>query len=74
MYIFVLRQVRLESLCQFAPGEQDAAPAALALEADIRAEARHRPFVRAAGMLFSQAEVIVESQVGEHKNRVIRKW
>ena len=33
---------------------------------NIRAEAHHGPFVGAAGMWFSQAQMIVQLQVGEH--------
>ncbi len=62
----MFRQVGFESLCQFAPREHDPPTAAFALQSDIRAEACDRPFVGAAGVLFAEAEVIVEAEVGEH--------
>jgi len=60
----VLCEVNFQSLRKFTPRQQNAPPAAFALEPDIRAEACDRPFVGAARMLFSQAEMIVEAQVG----------
>jgi hypothetical protein len=54
-------QVGFKSLGKLTPREQDAPPAAFALEADIRAEPRDGPFVRAARMLFAQAKMIVEA-------------
>jgi hypothetical protein len=39
---------------------------ALAFQADVRAEAHDRPLIRAAGMGFPQAQVIVQLQVGKH--------
>lgn len=62
----MFRQVGFESLCQFAPREQDAPTTAFAFQADVRAEACDCPFVGAAGVLFAQAQVIVEAEVGEH--------
>ena len=60
----MLCKVRFESLGEFTPCQQDAPPAALAFESDIRAKTCDSPFVRTAWMLFSQAQVIVETQVG----------
>jgi hypothetical protein len=60
----VLCKVGLESLGKLAPRQQDAPPAALAFETDIRSETSDGPFVRAARVLFSEAEMIVETQVG----------
>ena len=62
----MFRQVDFKSLCQFASREHDTPTAAFAFQSNIRAEARHCPFVRAAGVLFAEAEVIVEAEVGEH--------
>jgi len=59
----VLGQVRFESLGKFTPRQQDPALAASAFQPDIRAEPRDGPFIGAARMLFSQAEMIVETQV-----------
>ncbi len=41
-------------------------PAGATLQADIRAQAGHRPLVTAAWMRFAQTDDIVELQVGEH--------
>ena len=55
----LLRQVRLQPLGQFAARQQHAMLAGIAFQADIRTEAHHRPLIRAAGMWFSQAYLIV---------------
>jgi len=60
-------EVGLEPPHQLAAGEHHAPTAALALQADIRAEADDGPLVGAAGMGLSQAQVIVELQVGKHE-------
>ena len=57
-------KVGFESLGKFTPREQDAPTAAFAFEPDIRAKSRDGPFIGAARMLFSEAKVIVEMQVG----------
>ena len=41
-------------------------PAGATLQADIRAQASHRPLVTAAWVRFAQADNIVQLQVGEH--------
>jgi hypothetical protein len=60
----MLGKVGFQSLGKFAPCQQDAPPAAFAFEADIRAKTDNTPFVGTAWMLFSEAEMIVEPQVG----------
>ena len=62
----MLCQVDFESLGKLTPRQQDTPPAAFAFESDIRAKACNGPFVGAARMLFSEAEMIVETQVGKH--------
>jgi hypothetical protein len=69
LFFFVRSEIRLEAFGQFAAGEQDAPPATLAFQTDVRAEARDGPFVGAAWMLLAQAQVIVEAQVREHRER-----
>jgi len=59
----VLCKVGFESLGKLAPRQHDAPPAASAFESDIRAETCDSPLIRAAWMLFSQAKMIVETQV-----------
>lgn len=59
----MLCKVGFQTLCQLAPCKQDAPPAAFAFEPDIRAQTRDSPLVGAARVLFSQAEMIVETQV-----------
>ena len=59
----MLGQVGFESFGKFTPREHDAPSTAFAFQADIRAEARNDPLVRATGMLFSETEMVVEAQV-----------
>jgi len=59
-------KVGLETFGKFTPGKHNTSCAAFTLESDIRAETDHGPFVGAAGMLFAEAQVVVELQVGEH--------
>jgi hypothetical protein len=63
---FVLGEICLESLGQFAPGQHDASPTTLAFQPDIRAEPDNRPLIRTTWMLFSKAQVIVQLQVSKH--------
>jgi hypothetical protein len=60
---FVIGEVGFETLGEFAAGEHDAPSAAFAYETDVRAEAGDGPFVGTARMLFSEAKMIVETQV-----------
>jgi hypothetical protein len=70
MLLFFMRgEIGFESLGQFAPGKHDAPSTAFAFQPDIRAEPRDDPFIGAAGMLFTQSQVIVELQVREHNQR-----
>lgn len=62
----MLGQVGFESLGKLTPRQQDAPSAAFAFEPDVRAKAGDGPLVGAARVLFSQAEMIVETQVGKH--------
>lgn len=62
----MFRKVGLEAFCKFTACEHHATPAAFALQPDIRAETDNSPFVRATGMLFTQAQMIVELKVWEH--------
>jgi hypothetical protein len=58
--VFVLSEIRFESLCQFASGKHDASPTAFTFKTNIRAEARDDPFIRAARVLFSKSEMVVQ--------------
>ena len=60
----MLGKVDLESPGKLAPCQQDAPPTAFAFQTDIRAKTCDGPFIGAARMLFSEAEMIVETQVG----------
>jgi hypothetical protein len=64
---YVFGEIGFEPFGKFAPGKHNMPPAAFAFESDIRAETCDGPFVGAARMLFAEAQVIVELQVGEHK-------
>ena len=60
----MLGKVGFKSLGKFAPRQQDAPPTAFAFQTDIRAKSCDGPFVGTARMLFSETEMIVETQVG----------
>lgn len=49
------------------------ATATFAFESNIRAETGDSPFIGAARMLFAEAQVIVELQVGEHISPRLQK-
>ena len=51
---------------KFAPRKHNTPPTAFTFESNIRAKTCDGPFVGAAGMLFAEAQVIVEMEVGEH--------
>jgi len=57
-------KVDFESLGKLTPCKQDASSTAFAFEPDIRAKPCDSPLVGATRMLFSQAKVIVETQIG----------
>ena len=59
----MLCKVGFKSLGKFTPRQQDAPPATLTFETDIRAKANNGPLVGTARVLFSEAEMIVEAQV-----------
>jgi hypothetical protein len=65
-FFFVFGEIGFEPFGKLTAGQQDAASAACAFQPDICAQARDHPLIRAAGVLFAQAQVIVEAQVGEH--------
>ena len=60
----MLCQVSFKSLGKLTPCEQDAPSTAFAFEPDIRAKPRDGPLIGAARMLFSEAEMIVDAQIG----------
>jgi hypothetical protein len=62
----VFSQVSFDSFGKLTSRQQDAPPAAFAFESNVRAKADDGPLVGAAWMLFSQAKMIVETQVGKH--------
>jgi hypothetical protein len=66
LFFFVFGEIGFETFSKFTAGEQDASATAFAFQPNIRAETRDGPFIGAARMLFAQAQVIVEVQVGEH--------
>jgi hypothetical protein len=63
----VFSQIGFESFGKFTPRKHNTPCTAFTFETNIRAKSNHGPFVGAAGMLFAEAQVIVELQVGEHK-------
>ena len=66
LFFCVFGEVGFKPFGKFTAGKHDAASAAFTFETDIRAEAYDGPFVGTARMLFAEAQVIVELEVGEH--------
>jgi hypothetical protein len=66
LFFFVFGEIGFETFGKFTAGEHNAPAAASALQANIRAQACDGPFIGTARMLFTQAQVIVEVQGGEH--------
>jgi hypothetical protein len=64
--------------CQDTPWEQNLAPTAQALKADIGAQADNFPFIATARMRLAQGLPVVEVQVGQHRGhfniRMQLKW
>jgi hypothetical protein len=57
---------RFNPFGQIAALHQDSMPASLALDADIRPQPHHFPFLAAAGMGFAQLEDIAQSKILKH--------
>lgn len=64
--IFVFCEIGFESFGKFAPCKHDASPTSFAFQPNICTQARHRPFVGAAGMLLAESQVVMQAQVSEH--------
>jgi hypothetical protein len=64
LFIFVLCQIGFESFGKLTPRQQYAPSTAFAFEPDIRAKPYDGPLIGATGMLFSEAEMVIEAQVG----------
>ena len=70
----MLCKVGFKSLCKFTPREHDAPSTAFAFESDIRAETYDGPFIGATWMLFSEAKMIVETEVRQHCCSELNNW
>jgi hypothetical protein len=57
---------RFDPLGEIAALHQDSMPASLALDADIRPQPHHLPFLAAAGMGFPQLDNIAQSKIRKH--------
>jgi hypothetical protein len=67
LFIFVvLGKIGFESLGELAAGEHDASSTSPAFQPNICAQPDHGPFIGAAGVLFAQAQVVVQLEVSEH--------
>jgi hypothetical protein len=62
----MLGEIGFEPFGQFTTGKHDPPATAFAFQPNIRAQARDRPLIGATGMLFAQAQVIVEMQFRKH--------
>jgi hypothetical protein len=69
----VFGEVGFKPFGKFTAGKHDAASAAFTFEPDIRAQACDGPFIGTARMLFAEAQVIVELEVGEHISPRLRE-
>jgi hypothetical protein len=70
LFFFVPGEIGFEPFGKFASCKHNTPPADFTFESDIRAETCDGPFIGAARMLFTEAQVIVEAQVGEHEERM----
>ena len=68
-FFFVFCEIGFETFGKFAAGQHDTPSATFAFDANVRAETRDGPFIGAARVLFAEAQVVVEAQVGEHGSR-----
>jgi hypothetical protein len=66
LFCFVLGEIGFEPFGKFTAGKHDAPATAFTFQPNIRAKPRDNPFIGAAGMLFAQAQVIVELKVWKH--------
>jgi hypothetical protein len=62
----MLGEIGFKPFGKFASSKHNTPSATFTLESNIRAKTNHGPFIGAAGMLFTEAQVVVELQVGEH--------
>jgi hypothetical protein len=62
LFIFVVfGEVGFESLGELTTGKHDSSPTAHTFQTNVRAETDNGPFIGTAGMLFAQAQVIVQA-------------
>jgi hypothetical protein len=66
MVLFVVGQVCFQALGKLASCKHNTPAASFAFKPDVRAEPRDGPFVGAARVLFTEAQVVVETQVRKH--------
>lgn len=65
-------EIGFESLCKFASGQHDVSSTTLAFQPNVCTETDHCPFIGTARVLFAQAQVVIELQVGKHRNTSIQ--
>ena len=66
LFFFMFGEIDFEPFGKFTTGKHDPPAAAFTFQPNIRAQARDDPLIGAAGMLFAQAQVIVEMQFRKH--------
>jgi hypothetical protein len=66
VFFFVLGEIGFEPLGKFTAGKHDAASTTFTFQPNVRTKTRNSPLIGAAGMLFAQAQMIVESKIGQH--------
>ena len=59
-------EIGFHPFCEFPPGKHYTMAATLAFQANICAKTNHFPFIRAAGMRFTQTHEVVELEIGKH--------
>jgi hypothetical protein len=67
LFFCVVGKVGFEPFGKFTAGKHDVASAAFAFKPNVRAKTYDGPLVGTARMLFAEAQVIVELEVGEHR-------
>jgi hypothetical protein len=66
-------EIRFEPFGKFTSREHDVSSTAFTFKPDIRAEPGHDPFIGAARMLFTEAEMVFKLKVREHISPRVRE-
>ena len=67
----MLGKIGFEPFGKFTSSKHNTSSAAFAFKSNICTKSNYSPIVGATGMLFAEAQVVVELEVGEHGRLVI---